>query len=119
MGHGAGNAHIREKQFYNKIINCLILLFGCSSASMCQQKSQPNGISHSHLINGAPGLLGCLWEVTDKDTDKVTQSLFVGLGKQAQNLSRLLSSSKKRCKHQYLNGGSIVIFGLPIYVYSD
>jgi separase len=48
------------------------MLFGCNSASITQGKCEPNGIAHSHLLNGAPALLGCLWEVTDKDTDKMT-----------------------------------------------
>lgn len=93
------------------------MLFGCSSASLTQNKCEPNGIAHSHLINKSPGVLGCLWEVTDKDTDKVTDNIFKSLTHHPQNLSRIMSSSKKKCKHQFLNGGAIVIFGIPIYVY--
>jgi separase len=63
-----------------------MMLFGCSSAAMTLGKSEPNGFSHSNLINSSPGVLGCLWEVTDKDTDKVTESIFKNLSSQPQNL---------------------------------
>lgn len=62
-------------------------------------------------------MLGCLWEVTDKDTDKVTENIFKNVTNYQQNLSRILQNSKKRCKHQYLNGGALVIFGIPTYIY--
>lgn len=28
----------------------------------------------------------------------------------------MLSNSKKLCKHQYLNGGALIIYGLPAYI---
>jgi separase len=49
-----------------------MMLFGCSSVAITAGKCEANGPAHSHLINGSPAVLGCLWEVTDKDTDKVT-----------------------------------------------
>lgn len=62
-------------------------------------------------------MLGCLWDVTDKDTDKVTESIFKSITYTGQNLSRLIQNSRKKCKHQYLNGGALVVFGMPVYLY--
>lgn len=119
MGHGAGSQHIKEKEFYGKGVQAFMMLFGCSSAAITQGKCEPNGIAHRHLMNGAPGLLGCLWEVTDKDTDKMTENMFKTITHyhHPQNLSRILNLAKRKCKHHYLNGGAVVIFGIPIYVH--
>jgi separase len=48
------------------------MLFGCSSATMIHNNSEPHGITHSFLMNDCPSVLGCLWDVTDKDIDKLT-----------------------------------------------
>lgn len=76
MGHGGGTSHLKEKDLYRKKINCLMMLFGCSSVGMCQEGTEEHGVSFLHLINYCPCIMGCLWTVTDKDVDKLTKSLF-------------------------------------------
>ena len=81
MGHGAGCGHIPERELFNKRVNSMVMLFGCSSAAMTgtggmtgssasmtgtggmmgQQQWENHGTAHSLLLNGCPCLLGCLW----------------------------------------------------------
>lgn len=82
MGHGAGTDHLKDREFYNKNINCSMMIFGCSSACMCKGKIEPHGIVHSYLINECPCVLGCLWEVTDQEIDKVTFEIFKNIKKE-------------------------------------
>lgn len=75
-------------------IQCYMMLFGCSSANVIHGKCEPHGITFSHLINGASGVLGCLWDVTDKDTDKITESVFGLVNERPQNLAKLVKKAK-------------------------
>lgn len=49
-----------------------MLVFGCSSACMTHDKSEPFGCAFTLLMKGCPAYLGCLWTVTDKDIDYIT-----------------------------------------------
>lgn len=74
MGHGTGSAHFKEREFYCTPIHSFIMLFGCNSVALTlgAATGETCGVALSHLINGAKGVLGCLWEVTDRDTDRLT-----------------------------------------------
>ena len=69
MGHGNGIGQICESDFNRLNRKCIALLFGCGSAAMTCLNSEPHGVAFNYLLKGSPSLLGCLWSVTDKDTD--------------------------------------------------
>lgn len=44
---------------------------GCSSAKLIEEGAyEPHGVVKSYLMAGAPAVVGCLWDVTDRDVDR-------------------------------------------------
>ncbi|OQS55836.1 hypothetical protein EHP00_378 [Ecytonucleospora hepatopenaei] len=134
FGHGTGRKHYKiDKKSSLKEIN----LFGCSSAKVQSYHSYfycpknhadfiNNNIKYidvnlatrylkfknnGHLINIVPGktVVGCLWDVTDRDLDAFTISF---LEKRIRNDPRAYNFEYLRefCKTKHLNGGALVIF---------
>ena len=92
----------------------------------------------------SPALTATLWDVTDRDIDKVTQSVFNHL---ALSPTQLMTQTKPRaehsqpgllppsgqglglstvaavnlargdCKMKYLTGAAVVHYGIPVYIY--
>ncbi|KAF9764356.1 Separin [Nosema granulosis] len=106
FGHGGGSKYLKN------IKNKILFLFGCCSSRILNITNfKRNGKAIDHLIRGNT-LIGCLWEVTDKDLDlismKIIDSLFSGrciacIVKEAIGVSKL----------KYLNGCSLVVYGVP------
>lgn len=65
-------------------------------------------------MNGCPAYLGCLWNVTDVDLDRITAEMFLQEGE--DDLSSILKQSKLNCYFPHLNGASVVVYGLPSMV---
>lgn len=96
-----------------------------------------NGLSHHlplTLSSISPTLVANLWDVTDKDIDKFSQSVFDKLrltpgdvskwnepGKKphaSPSLSLVASVAQSRdsCKLKYLTGAAPVVYGIPFYL---
>jgi len=84
MGHGAGEMYLPVTGIQQiPRIKAVALLFGCSSARQIIEMSI-DGISYSEqigccmqlLINNCPMICGSLWDITDRDTDKMVQCLI-------------------------------------------
>lgn len=63
------------------------------------------------LMRGCPGYLGCLWNVTDVDTDKITVEMFSR--ERSENLAVLVSRERRKCNYANMNGSALVVYGLP------
>ncbi|KAF2741385.1 hypothetical protein EJ04DRAFT_453801 [Polyplosphaeria fusca] len=82
-GHGSGAQFIRSKtvrQLYagrqaehkQKPGCATTFLFGCSSAHLTENGIyEPSGMLANYLVAGAPAVVGMLWDVTDKDCDRL------------------------------------------------
>ena len=57
--------------------------------------------------------------VTDKETDAITEKMFKEFKNEKDNLWNVLSKSKSSTSDEYLNGGAIVLYGLPTYVHKS
>ncbi len=114
MGHGSGMQSYKLKDIYCLQPKCPMLMFGCSSAKMNSEGSEPFGHAYSLLLKGCPAYLGCLWLVTDYDIDKVTLAIF--LNRSHRNLSLVIDEASKLCHFKFLNCAAIVIYGLPVYL---
>lgn len=84
------------------------------------------------LISRSPSLVANLWDVTDKDIDKFSESVFQKLqldashvrawSSDAQNANEKISvvaavaQSRDVCKLQYLTGAAPVVYGIPFYL---
>ncbi|KAF2007417.1 hypothetical protein P154DRAFT_454204 [Amniculicola lignicola CBS 123094] len=83
FGHGSGATYVRSRsvrRLYpgrqaedNTKPGCATtFLFGCSSVHLSDNGVyEPSGMLASYLMAGAPAVLGMLWDVTDKDCDRL------------------------------------------------
>ena len=83
FGHGSGAQFVRSKavrRLYmdaqsgkgNKSGCATVFLFGCSSVHLSDNGIyEPSGMLASYLTAGAPAVVGMLWDVTDKDCDRL------------------------------------------------
>ncbi|KAL6121358.1 hypothetical protein NUSPORA_01735 [Nucleospora cyclopteri] len=121
-GHGTGKKHykIEEESHLEKVY-----LFGCSSVRMKSYRTNKSAVNKEVLQLSAAEIsnrvyfknnsfiskfckgkiiLGCLWDVTDKDLDAFTIKF---LEEEDFNLTKY----RNMCKMKYLNGSAIVIYG--------
>jgi len=131
FGHGGAEQYIRS-QTIKQLPRCAVtMLWGCSSGMLHDQGDfHPTGTPYAYLIAGCPALLANLWDVTDKDIDKLALDLFVKTGLQRpssapeqsdENATRLsmtltgaLALSRSVCQLKYLNGAAPVVYGIPV-----
>lgn len=85
FGHGSGAQFVRSKSVRRlypgsqagpdakpKPGCATTLLFGCSSAHLTENGIfEPSGMLAAYLTAGAPAVVGMLWDVTDKDCDRL------------------------------------------------
>lgn len=118
-GHNGGEQYINRndiKKMFSQVGGCVTFLMGCSSAKM-DESYDPSGLPYSYLISGTPCLVGNLWAVTSKDLDRVTERVMVWLTKkESKYLTEILPSSRQSCTLRYLNGASLISYGLPVRI---
>ncbi|KAH3679582.1 hypothetical protein WICMUC_000915 [Wickerhamomyces mucosus] len=121
VGHGGGEAFIRSNTLKKLDNTAPTLLLGCSSASLKDNNLlEPYGTIYSYLIGGCPMVLGNLWDVTDKDIDKFSLSVFdhwgltEGIDSDPVDICEAVKKARSECKLKYLNGAAPVIYGLPL-----
>ncbi|ODV98325.1 hypothetical protein PACTADRAFT_48106, partial [Pachysolen tannophilus NRRL Y-2460] len=122
LGHGSGDQYIRSKSL-KELSNCPpSLLLGCSSGLLKDNGMlEPYGTVFNYLIGGSPMVLVNLWDVTDKDIDKFSLSVFEKWGLfennvKSENICQAVSSSRDVCHLKYLNGSAPIVYGLPYYL---
>jgi separase len=78
----------------------------------------------------SPTLVANLWDVTDKDIDKFSQSVFDKLRLTAAGVKQrtarhghipvsvvnAVAQSRNSCKLKYLTGAAPVVYGIPFYL---
>ena len=67
----------------------------------------------------SPALVGCLWDVTDGEIDRLCQALLkhiLGDDHDATPLPSLVAASRTACKLQWLTGASTIVYGTPVTV---
>ena len=75
----------------------------------------------------SPTLVANLWDVTDKDIDKFSQSVFDKLSLNSMKEKRTgnnnntsivaaVAQSRDSCKLKYLTGAAPVVYGIPFYL---
>ncbi|KAM0687766.1 separin protein [Conglomerata obtusa] len=114
FGHGNAEKYIGKKTFKN-FKNKLVFLFGCSSSKTSSHINfKRNGIVLEYL-NYCKNFFGCLWDVTDKDLDRFTIDFLEELLLSANqiDLGQIISKHRSCMKLKYLNGGALVMWGVP------
>lgn len=78
----------------------------------------------------SPTLVANLWDVTDKDIDKLCQAVLTKMSlsgpeitsqsaksaKQPTSLVSAVAQSRDSCKLKYLTGAAPVVYGIPFYL---
>ena len=77
FGHGSGGQYIRSRTI-KKLENCAVaLLMGCSSGALTEAgEFEPYGTPMNYMHAGCPAMLATLWDVTDKDIDRFSQTVL-------------------------------------------
>ena len=87
FGHGSGGKYIRPSTI-KKLEKCAVsLLMGCSSGALTEAGDfEPYGMPIYYMDAGCPALVANLWDVTDKDIDRFSQTVLEqwGLFRKAQ-----------------------------------
>ncbi|KAK2872033.1 hypothetical protein FQN49_002609 [Arthroderma sp. PD_2] len=138
FGHGSGAQYIRGRTI-RRLDRCAVtFLMGCSSGAMTEAGDfEPYGTPWNYMHAGAPALVATLWDVTDKDIDRFTASVFEQWGllptpsstvktptPSAQKLNHTgqigldtaVASSRNTCILKYLNGAAPVVYGIPVFL---
>ena len=124
-----------ESSHFRKYKSCpAALLWGCSSGHLREMGyHDPTGPAIHYLLAGAPFTLGNLWDVTDKDIDKLsiecmknvfgdaddsnpsttTTTTTTGVVVGGGDICEALKASRNVCKLKYAVGCAPVIYGLP------
>lgn len=143
-GHGAGERMCDPFRF-RRLRTCpAAMLWGCSSGRLkAAGVHDALGTAVYYLLAGAPFVVANLWDVTDKDIDKLCmthmQLCFDGSGSGAYeggdgindsggqetndqssegmcNVSTALAMSRNVCRMQFAVGAAPVVYGIPAYV---
>ena len=91
------------------------LLWGCSSGKLSVYGvHDPFGTAINYLLGGAKFVVGNLWDVTDKDLDKISvecMSKYLSLDN-TSDFSEITHNSRSVCKLPYIVGCAPVVYGL-------
>ena len=98
FGHGSGGSFIRSRTI-KKLQKCAVaLLMGCSSGVLTQAGDfEPYGMPMNYMQAGCPALVANLWDVTDRDIDRFSQTVLEkwGLFQTGQTQSSPVKKSAK------------------------
>uniref|UniRef100_A0A023GHN3 Putative separase n=1 Tax=Amblyomma triste TaxID=251400 RepID=A0A023GHN3_AMBTT len=98
------------------------VLMGCSSGRLKTfgPKIEPFGVVLQYWIGGSPCMVANLWDVTDKDIDRFTETFLrhwvpkLGSKDHIPDITTAVRLARKSCKLQYLVGAAPVVYGLPV-----
>ena len=135
-GHGGGEVVCDARRL--RRVRCpSAWLWGCSSGRLvCRGVHDPWGVALSYLLSAGDStnnnsndnkrrcehVLGSLWDVTDKDIDKLSLQFMTVALPSSSNDSNMTSSvpvnvalvnAREVCKMKYAVGCAPVIYGLP------
>ncbi|CDW53054.1 Peptidase C50 domain containing protein [Trichuris trichiura] len=136
-GHGSGSRYIKIVESHGDRCHAIVLLMGCSSGRLLPpgRLYEPIGSVTYYQLAQCPNVVALLWDVTDKDTDRMLHALLtIWLQNSfppddnesgAENLARetkeytnslllALNHARKHCKLKFLTGASILSYGLPV-----
>lgn len=127
LGHGGGEQYMRSSSLLKAKFLCDKklppgLLMGCSSGAFQDNGLlEPTGNVTNWLLCGSPMVVTNLWDITDKDIDTFSLSVFDKWGiwperQNGQNISQAVSSSRDTCTLKYLNGAAPILHGLPLHL---
>ena len=151
FGHGGGEQYIRSHKIRHLPRCAATMLWGCSSGLLRDMGEFDRiGTPYNYMLAGwwvilfallfvcipnrfdgcSPTLIANLWDVTDRDIDKLTQAVFdkMRLTPDARrdkpdesetdgiSIVRALAEAREVCKLKYITGAAPVVYGIPFYL---
>ncbi|GLB42455.1 putative peptidase family C50 [Lyophyllum shimeji] len=129
FGHGGGEQYLRSHKIRNLPTCAATMLWGCSSGALREMGDFDRvGTPYNYMLAGCPCLVANLWDVTDRDIDKFSQSVFDRLGLTSTGVKQwgrrdgqvsvvaAIGQSRDTCKLKYLTGAAPVVYGIPFYL---
>ncbi|KAI0360283.1 hypothetical protein OH77DRAFT_1393661 [Trametes cingulata] len=132
FGHGGAEQYIRSHKIRHLPRCAATMLWGCSSGILKYMgEFDRTGTPYHYMLAGCPTLIANLWDVTDRDIDKFSQSVFDDLhltpnavkkwraddsGSQKTSVVRAVAKARESCKLKYLTGAAPVVYGIPFYL---
>ncbi|KAJ9652902.1 separin protein [Neophaeococcomyces mojaviensis] len=97
FGHGSGAQYIRGRAI-RALERCAVTwLMGCSSAKMTTcGKGESFGMPRYYMLGNSMAVVGCLWDVTDREIDRVSLQSMVEWGLVDGSDARVIEGLKKR-----------------------
>jgi len=117
-GHSTGERYLRGSQLQSLERCATTLLMGCSSGRLSPLGDYGlEGMPLHYQLAGCPSLVANLWDVTDRDIDRLCASLIDSLdAEKATDSTTPLCSARQACRLQFLCGAAPVLFGIPLTV---
>ncbi|KAG8885856.1 hypothetical protein FRB98_001569 [Tulasnella sp. 332] len=134
FGHGGAQQYIRSHKLRHLPRCAATMLWGCSSGAMKEMGDFDRvGTPNHYMLAGCPTLVANLWDVTDREIDRVAQSVLTKLridrhhllGRReggrsdetgAISIVQAVAESRDSCKLKYLTGAAPVVYGIPFYL---
>ncbi|KAI8971333.1 peptidase family C50-domain-containing protein [Trametes punicea] len=132
FGHGGAEQYIRSHKIRHLPRCAATMLWGCSSGVLKYMgEFDRTGTPYHYMLAGCPTLIANLWDVTDRDIDKFSQSVFDDLRLNAEavkkwqaqdtrsggtSVVRAVAKARESCKLRYLTGAAPVVYGIPFYL---
>ncbi|KAI0691256.1 peptidase family C50-domain-containing protein [Cerioporus squamosus] len=132
FGHGGAEQYARSHKIRNLPRCAATMLWGCSSGNLKYMgEFDRTGTPYHYMLAGCPTLVVNLWDVTDREIDKVSQAVFDDLhltvdpvkqwradGETVGQTSivRAVARARDSCKLKYLTGAAPVVYGIPFYL---
>ena len=113
-GHGYGGAYL-ESAIASNFMSA-VLLMGCSSGALSRLGDfEARGLALELLARGTPIVVAMLWDITDRDIDRITLYLLQSMAKNPNcPIPDILNAAREETKLRNLNGAAPVCYGLPI-----
>lgn len=93
----------------------LVLLMGCSSARLFSSAvSDGFGLPLAYLSAGVSCMVGCVWDVTDGDVDRLTYRFLECAAERRTTVGEALAVARRACKLRCLTGLATVFYGLNL-----
>ncbi|PIL26880.1 hypothetical protein GSI_11060 [Ganoderma sinense ZZ0214-1] len=131
FGHGGAEQYVRSHKIRHLQRCAATMLWGCSSGTLKYMGDfDRTGTPYHYMLAGCPTLVANLWDVTDRDIDKFSQSVFDDLRLTADSVKhwspeeregstsvvRAVARARDTCKLKYLTGAAPVVYGIPFYL---
>lgn len=146
FGHGGAEQYVRSHKI-RQLSRCAVtMLWGCSSGAMREMGDFDRaGTPDAYMLSAwcvcysqlrrpsdtaSPTLIANLWDVTDRDIDRLAQSVLSQLRLEARRASAwrrgevdgaevsvvaAVAAARDVCKLKYLTGAATVVYGIPFY----